>query len=115
MQALPPPAPTDAPDPIQTPMVHAREQQEQQQRPEPQDSLLRRIFVATGLLPAALTPEQEQLALEQLTELFPQYKTADLLQSLRQRGSAQGVAEAVLLGLFVGTPRNATADMMMED
>lgn len=72
--------------------------QEQQQQ-----SFWRRLFILAGAIP--MSPEEEALALEQLTDMFPQYDRADLSRELRLRGSAEAVVEAVFLGVFTGTPR----------
>lgn len=37
--------------------------------------------------------------------MFPQYDRSDLLSELRRRGSAEAVVEAIILGVFSGTPR----------
>jgi hypothetical protein len=67
-------------------------------------TLLRRLFgFAFG---PPMTPEEEDAALEQLMEMFPQYERDDLLRELRARGSIEHVAESILLGFFSGTPRN---------
>jgi len=68
-------------------------------------SFLRRLLVMAGAVP--MSPEEEAAALEQLVEMFPQYARADLLRELRQRGSPEGVAEAVLAGTFAGVPTGA--------
>ena len=51
---------------------------------------------------ATLSPQQEQEALSQLVDMFPQYAREDLLRELRLRRSADGVVESILLGVFVG-------------
>jgi len=73
--------------------------QEQQQQP----SFWRQMLILLGFVP--LTPEEEAVALDQLTEMFPQYDRADLLRELRDRRSIEAVAESILLGLFQGIPR----------
>jgi len=78
-------------------VVEAQEQQQQQ------PSFWRQMLILLGFIP--LTPEEEALALDQLTEMFPQYDRADLLRELRDRRSIEAVAEAILLGLFQGIPR----------
>jgi hypothetical protein len=79
----------------------ARPHQQQQQQP----SLIRRLLVLAGAIP--MSPEEEAAALEQLVDMFPQYDRADLLRGLRERGSAEGVAEDVLSGGFAAIPRGA--------
>jgi hypothetical protein len=72
--------------------------------PAPQEqSFLRRILVLAGVLP--MTPEEEARQLDQLVDMFPQYERADLQRELRERGSSEAVAEAVLMGLFTGVAR----------
>ena len=73
---------------------------EEQQRPA---SFLRRLLVLAGAIP--MSPEEEARALAHLVEMFPQYDRSDLLRELRERGSAESVAEAVLMGIFSGVPR----------
>ena len=68
-----------------------------------QPSFLRRLLLVSGIV--QMTAEEERTALEQLVEMFPQYDRQDLLAALRQRGSAESVAESILLGSFVGVPR----------
>jgi hypothetical protein len=70
-----------------------------------QQSLLRRFLVLAGAIP--MSPEEEAAALGQLVDMFPQYDRADLLRGLRERGSAEGVAEDVLSGGFAAIPRGA--------
>ena len=77
------------------------QQQQQQQRREP--SFWRRLLVLAGALP--MSPQEEQAALEQLVDMFPQYARADLLRELRSRGSAESVVESVLMETFSGVPR----------
>ena len=71
--------------------------------PEPRQSLLRRLLILTGAIP--MSPEEEAAALDQLVDMFPQYDRGDLLRELRLRGSSEGVAESILMGLFTGIPR----------
>lgn len=59
-------------------------------------SRLRQWLVAAGAIP--MSPADEAAALEQLVDMFPQHNRAVLLAELRQRFSAEAVAEAVLLG-----------------
>jgi CUE domain len=47
--------------------------------------------------------------LDQLVDMFPQYERQDLLTALRTRGSAEAVAESILLGVFTGVPRGMGA------
>jgi hypothetical protein len=74
-------------------------------RPQQQQSLIRRLLVLAGAIP--MSPEEEAAALGQLVDMFPQYDRADLLRGLRERGSAEGVAEDVLTGGFAAIPRGA--------
>jgi len=71
-----------------------------QQRNEP--SFWRRLLLLTGTIP--MSPQEEADALEQLVDMFPQYDRGDLRRELRERGSAEGVAEIILMGLFAGQP-----------
>jgi hypothetical protein len=68
-------------------------------------SFLRRLLIFAGA--HTLTPEEEDVALGQLVDMFPQYDRGDLLRGLRDRGSAESVAESILIGSFVGIPRRA--------
>lgn len=52
-----------------------------------------------------MTEAEEQAALQQLTDMFPQYERNDLRAALRERGSGQGVAEAILLGTITPQAR----------
>jgi hypothetical protein len=79
----------------------ARPVQEQEQAEEP--SFLRRLLVLAGAIP--MSAEEEARALAQLVDMFPQYDRSDLLRELRDRGSAEAVAEAILMGVFSGVPR----------
>jgi hypothetical protein len=56
-----------------------------------------------GAIP--MSPEEEARALAQLVDMFPQYDRSDLLRELRERGSSEAVAEAILMGIFAGVPR----------
>jgi hypothetical protein len=89
------------------PQINIAEQtqtiQPQQQEEDPQPSFFRRFLVLAGAIP--MSPEEETRALVQLTAMFPQYARTDLLRELRARGSAEAVAEAVLMGLFIGVAR----------
>lgn len=80
-----------------------QEHDEQVQPQEQQPSFWRHLLLLLGFV--HMTPEEEASALEQLTEMFPQYDRADLLRELRMRRSTESVAESILLGLFQGTPR----------
>jgi hypothetical protein len=71
--------------------------------PQPETSWFRRLLLWTGAVP--MTPAEEAVAAEQLVDMFPQYDRADLVRELRQRGSTEGVAEAILTGVFSGVPR----------
>ena len=67
-------------------------------------SWIRRFLLLAGAVP--MTPAEEAAAMEQLVDMFPQYDRADLMRELRQRGSIEGVAEAILTGVFTaGVPR----------
>ena len=76
------------------------EQPAEQQQPQ---SFLRRFLVLAGAIP--MSPEEEARALAQLVDMFPQYDRSDLLRELRERGSAEAVVEAVLIGVFSGVAR----------
>jgi hypothetical protein len=73
------------------------------QTPE-RPSLLRQLLIMAGAV-IPLTPEEEARALDHLGDMFPQYDRADLMRALRESGSPERVAEAVLTGNFVGAPR----------
>ena len=73
-----------------------------------QQSFWRRLFILAGVIP--MTPEEEAIAVDQLTDMFPQYDRADLIRELRVRGSTEAVVESVFLGLFTGTPRGIAND-----
>lgn len=89
----------DNPAPLQPP-------QPQVQQQEPAPSFLRRFLILAGAIP--MSPEEEARALAQLVDMFPQYERSHLLRELRERGSAEAVAEAILMGLFTsGVPRGA--------
>ena len=61
------------------------------------------MLLMAGAIP--MSPAEENAALEQLADMFPQYDRSDILRALRERGSAEAVAESILLGAFVGVPR----------
>jgi hypothetical protein len=71
--------------------------------PQPETSWFRRLLLWSGAVP--MTPAEEAVAAEQLVDMFPQYDRADLVRELRTRGSTEGVAEAILTGVFTGVPR----------
>ena len=73
-----------------------------QQQQQHQQTLLRRLLLLSGVV--QMTAEEERVALEQLTEMFPQYDRQDLRAALRQRGSPEAVAESVLLGSWRPPP-----------
>lgn len=77
--------------------------QQEQQQPESPPSFFRRLLVLMGAIP--MSPEEEAHALAQLVDVFPQFDRSDLLRELRARGSAEAVAEAVLMGVFSGVAR----------
>jgi hypothetical protein len=72
-----------------------------------QQSLLRRLLLLAGAIP--MSPAEERAAMDQLVDMFPQYNRQDLLRALRERGSSEAVAEAILLGVFIGVPRGMVA------
>jgi hypothetical protein len=78
-----------------------------QQRQQGETSFWRRLLILSGVVP--MSPEEEAAALESLTDMFPQYERSDLLRELRLRGSAEGVVEAVLAGVFTGVARGGGA------
>jgi hypothetical protein len=63
-----------------------------------QDSIWRRILTLTGVMP--MSPEEELQVLNSLVEIFPQLDRNQLLTELRERGSAEAVAESILGGEF---------------
>eukprot|EP00590_Aulacoseira_subarctica_P000170 CAMPEP_0172438494 /NCGR_PEP_ID=MMETSP1064-20121228/72824_1 /TAXON_ID=202472 /ORGANISM="Aulacoseira subarctica , Strain CCAP 1002/5" /LENGTH=653 /DNA_ID=CAMNT_0013187049 /DNA_START=290 /DNA_END=2251 /DNA_ORIENTATION=- len=70
---------------------------------ENQESFLRRLL---GIIFAPqMSPEEENGALAQLVEMFPQYERDDLRRELQSRRSIENVAESILLGAFSGLPR----------
>ena len=73
-----------------------------QQVEEP--SMWRRFLMLAGAIPMSL--EEENIAISQLVDMFPQHARDDLLRELRHRGSAEAVVELVLGGAFVGVRRN---------
>ncbi len=76
----------------------------QVQQEEQAPSFLRRFLILAGAIP--MSPEEEARALAQLVDMFPQYERSNLLRELRERGSAEAVAEAILMGVFIsGLPR----------
>ena len=72
-------------------------------RAQPETSFIRRLLLLAGAIP--MSPEEEAAALAQLVDMFPQYDRSDLLRELRERGSPEVVAEAILVGVFTGVPR----------
>jgi len=76
---------------------------QQQEDQAGETSFLRRLLQVAGAIP--MSPEEEARALAQLVDMFPQYDRSDLLRELRDRGSAEAVAEAILMGIFSGVPR----------
>jgi hypothetical protein len=86
-----------------SPIPPQQEQLPQQQPDTPTTSFLRRLLVLAGAIP--MSPQEEARALTQLVDMFPQYDRSDLLRELQERGSAEGVAEAILMGIFSGVHR----------
>ena len=77
---------------------------EPRQQPQQQQSFLRRFLILAGVIP--MSAEEEARALAQLVDIFPQYERSHLLRELRERGSTEAVAEAILMGIFIsGVPR----------
>jgi hypothetical protein len=72
---------------------------------EPEISFLRRLLVLAGAV--SMSAEEEAAALAQLVDMFPQYDRSELLRELRELGSTEAVAEAILVGVFTGVPRGA--------
>lgn len=76
-------------------------------QPDQQDdapSFLRRFLILAGAVP--MSPQEEARALAHLVDMFPQYERSHLLRELRERGSPEAVAEAILMGVFSsGVPR----------
>ena len=87
--------------------VNPPERPNQQRQQQGETSFWRRLLILSGIVP--MNPEEEAAALESLTDMFPQYERNDLLRELRLRGSAEGVVEAVLAGVFTGVPRGRGA------
>eukprot|EP00548_Thalassiothrix_antarctica_P006425 CAMPEP_0194149676 /NCGR_PEP_ID=MMETSP0152-20130528/39257_1 /TAXON_ID=1049557 /ORGANISM="Thalassiothrix antarctica, Strain L6-D1" /LENGTH=750 /DNA_ID=CAMNT_0038852045 /DNA_START=261 /DNA_END=2513 /DNA_ORIENTATION=+ len=88
---------------VPEPTQQAQRTPHEQQRP--QRSFIRRLLILAGVVP--MSAEEESSALEQLVDMFPQYDRANLLRELRTRGSAEGVVESVLMGVFQGVARGA--------
>jgi hypothetical protein len=63
-----------------------------------QESIWRRLLTLTGVMP--MSPEEESQVLNLLVEMFPQLDRNELLTELRERGSAEAVAESILGGNF---------------
>lgn len=63
-----------------------------------QESIWRRLLTLTGVMP--MSPEEELQVLNLLVEMFPQLDRNELLTELRERGSAEAVAESILGGNF---------------
>ena len=73
-------------------------------QPQGTTSFLRRFLVLAGAIP--MSPEEEARALGHLVDMFPQYERSHLLRELRERGSAEAVVEAIMVGVFSsGVPR----------
>jgi hypothetical protein len=85
------------------PAINGPEPLPQQRERLAETSFLRRLLVLAGAIP--MSPEEEAAALAQLVDMFPQYDRSDLLRELRERGSAEAVTEAILVGVFSGVPR----------
>lgn len=92
--------------------VNPPERPNQQRQQQGETSFWRRLLILSGIVP--MNPEEEAAALESLTDMFPQYERNDLLRELRLRGSAEGVVEAVLAGVFSGLPRGGGAAQMVD-
>jgi hypothetical protein len=80
---------------------------------QPEQSFWRRILVLSGAIP--MSPEEEAAAVDLLVDMFPQYDRSELLREVRQRGSSEAVAEAILSGVFSGPLRNTTDGMVDVD
>lgn len=63
-------------------------------------SMLRRFLTFSGAVP--MSEEEENIAISQLLDMFPQYARADLLRELRAYGSTEDVVESILGGAFTG-------------
>lgn len=90
--------------PVATPAATAQAPRSTQDQP----SFLRRLLLLAGVVP--MSAEEEASVLEQLVDMFPQFDRADLLRELRNRGSAEGVVETVLVGAFQGVQRGRTEE-----
>ena len=74
------------------------------QQEVPRLSMFRRLLIlAAGAVP--MSAEEEAAALAQLVDMFPQYDRSDLSRELRNRGSAEAVAETILMGNFTAMAR----------
>jgi hypothetical protein len=62
-----------------------------------------------------MSPEEESIALNHLSDMFPQYDRSALLRELRDRGSAEGVVESILGGNFIGVTRNSLRQEANDD
>ena len=89
------------------------ERPNQQRQQQGETSFWRRLLILSGVVP--MNPEEEAAALESLTDMFPQYERNDLMRELRLRGSAEGVVEAVLAGVFTGVPRGGGAIQVVDE
>jgi hypothetical protein len=63
-------------------------------------SMLRRFLTFSGAV--QMSEEDENIAVAQLLDMFPQYARADLLRELRTHGSTEDVVESILGGAFRG-------------
>jgi len=91
----------------------------QNQLPDPQvgqqqnrqQSFWRRLLVFSGFVP--MSPEDENDAISQLVDMFPQYNRSDLLAELRNRRSVERVVETILTGNFSGVARGSNTSTGM--
>lgn len=88
-------------------------EQRQEQEQETPPSFWRRFLILAGAIP--MSPEEESIALNHLSDMFPQYDRSALLRELRDRGSAEGVVESILGGNFIGVTRNSLRQEANDD
>jgi hypothetical protein len=75
-----------------------------------QESIWRRLLTLTGVMP--MSPEEELHVLNSLVEMFPQIDRNELLNELRERGSAEAVAESILGGDFINLATDGNSGIL---